>query len=297
MKIKRFKANGFGVLRGEIRFNPDKVTLIVENNERGKSTLVEGIFAGLYGFPPREIKSKSKLTMAERFNPIGCDTYEIELEIESDGKSFIIKRDFKNGDIFVYDALTGKDVKDNFYKSRNYYPVGEFVLGIPEDVFKKTALVQQHEIQSVKNTTGIQDAVQRMVGTSSGDTSAVEAMDVLYQSLNDFYSTTSRSKTRRMKVDTELKNLRERIKEIDIELEILDKRRDEVDREIDQLESINSQEQELKEEIKKLNYLIRQSECEDIKRRLKENDNKTGELESYKKEFESLKDIDGFPAD
>ena len=297
MKIKRFKANGFGVLQREIRFNPDKVTLIVENNERGKSTLVEGIFAGLYGFPPREIKSKSKLTMAERFNPMGCDTYEIELEIESDGKSFVIKRDFENGDVFVYDALTGKDVKDNFYKSKNYYPVGEFVLGIPEDVFKKTALVQQHEIQSVKDSISIQDAVQRMVGTSSGDTSAVEAIDVLYQSLNDFYSTTSKSKTRRMKVDTELKNLQERIKEIDIELENLDKKRDEVDLEIDRLESINSQEQELEEEIKKLNYLIKQSEYINLKRRLEENDNRTNELESYIKKRESLKDIAGFSAD
>jgi len=40
VKILSLKADGFGALRGEFRFDPDRLNLIVDENERGKSTVL-----------------------------------------------------------------------------------------------------------------------------------------------------------------------------------------------------------------------------------------------------------------
>jgi hypothetical protein len=40
MRIKKFETNGFGCLKGSYEFGSLPATLIIEKNERGKSTLV-----------------------------------------------------------------------------------------------------------------------------------------------------------------------------------------------------------------------------------------------------------------
>ena len=58
MKILSLKADGFGALKGEFRFDPDRLNLVVDENERGKSTLLAAVTAALYGldaFRLREI--------------------------------------------------------------------------------------------------------------------------------------------------------------------------------------------------------------------------------------------------
>ena len=47
MRLLRLKADGFGALRGEIHFDPDRMTVILDDNERGKSTLLAAVAAAL----------------------------------------------------------------------------------------------------------------------------------------------------------------------------------------------------------------------------------------------------------
>ena len=49
MKLLRLRVAGFGPLRGEWSFAPDKVNLFVDDNVRGKSTALSAIAAALYG--------------------------------------------------------------------------------------------------------------------------------------------------------------------------------------------------------------------------------------------------------
>ena len=49
MKILRLRVDGFGPLRGEWSFSADKLNLVVDGNERGKSSLLAAIHAALYG--------------------------------------------------------------------------------------------------------------------------------------------------------------------------------------------------------------------------------------------------------
>jgi len=293
MKIKRFKANKFGCLDGEIVLNPNKVTLIVESNEEGKSTFVDGILASLYGFPSVRIK-KDEMKEFDRLKPWDDDSYEIELEIEINKKELLIKRDFEKDKVFIYDILTGKDISEDFYKGKREYPVGEFLLKLPRDVFLKTALIRQHEIQSLKDSASITKRIQKIVDTSSGDTTALDALDVLNTALNKYQGYTLKGKGM---VKNEINNLNKRITEIESELKSLDERRLEVDSEITKIEKLSEKEQKINLDMKMMDYLGKLSEIKELKNQLHQDKENKEKLENYLKELESLKHLSNFPID
>ena len=81
MKLIRLKANGFGTLRGEWHFSADRVNLVVESNERGKSTLLSAIAAALYGLED-DRRMHRVVTPLERFRPWSGQSFGVELDLE-----------------------------------------------------------------------------------------------------------------------------------------------------------------------------------------------------------------------
>src|SRR5512134_2071942 len=68
MKLLRLKVDGFGALKGEFAFDPGRVTLLVDDNERGKSTLLAAIAAALYGLEDNK-RTHRVLTPLDRWRP------------------------------------------------------------------------------------------------------------------------------------------------------------------------------------------------------------------------------------
>src|SRR5436309_3212129 len=68
MRLLRLRVVGFGVLQGEYRFAPDRLTLIVDDNERGKSTLLAAIAAALYGLDG-DRRTHRMMTPLDRWRP------------------------------------------------------------------------------------------------------------------------------------------------------------------------------------------------------------------------------------
>ena len=108
MKLLRLRVAGFGPLRGEWSFAPDKVNLVVDENERGKSTLLAAVTAALYGLD-EDRRSHRVLTPVERWRPWGGGTYRLELELEHNGERLTVRRDFERGSVEVWTA-GGQDV-------------------------------------------------------------------------------------------------------------------------------------------------------------------------------------------
>ena len=102
MRLLRLKADGFGPLRGEYRFNPGRVTLVVDRNETGKSSLLAAIVAALYGLDG-DRRSHKVLTPVERWRPWDGGSYRVELELECEGETYTVKRDFDRGTVEVWD--------------------------------------------------------------------------------------------------------------------------------------------------------------------------------------------------
>ena len=96
VKLLRLKADGFGPLRGEYRFAPDRLNLVLDQNESGKSSLLAAIAAALYGLDGDK-RTHRLLTPLERWRPWGGGPYRIELELGTAGERLTVTRDFERG--------------------------------------------------------------------------------------------------------------------------------------------------------------------------------------------------------
>ena len=131
MRITRLKADGFGPLRGEHRFHPGRVALVVDRNETGKSSLLAAIVAALYGLEA-DRRTHKVLTPLERWRPWDGGSYRVELDLESEGETYTVKRDFERGTVEVWNER-GLEVTASFREGKDEFPVGKKLLGLDAD--------------------------------------------------------------------------------------------------------------------------------------------------------------------
>ncbi len=105
MRLLRLRADGFGPLRGEYVFQQGRITLVVDRNETGKSSLLAALSAALYGLEA-DRRSHKVLTPLERWRPWDGGTYRVELDLECEGETWTIKRDFGRGTVEVWPSLS-----------------------------------------------------------------------------------------------------------------------------------------------------------------------------------------------
>ena len=110
MKLLKLSTDGFGSLRGERAFDPERLTLMVDDNERGKSTLLAAIAAALYGLSDDK-RSHRPITPLERWRPWDGGPFTVELELECAGERYTVSRDFQNGVVLVNPTSSMKTVK------------------------------------------------------------------------------------------------------------------------------------------------------------------------------------------
>ena len=190
MRLLRLKADGFGALRGEIHFDPDRMTVILDDNERGKSTLVAAITAALYGLDG-DRRSHRPLTPLERWKPWDGGTYRVEVELECEGERYTVSRDFEAGTVSVWSAR-GQDVSADF-RDGNDYPVGKRLLELDASEFERCALVRQGELWQVvpeddreRRSPTLRARLEAVADSRVGDTRASEAIRMLETSLKRY---------------------------------------------------------------------------------------------------------------
>ncbi len=118
MYIKNIFIDGFGkFVEQSFSFNRN-INLIFGKNESGKTTLINFIFAMLFGFKD---SNGEIVEQYYKFKPWNHKFYGGSLTFKLDGDSheYIIKRDFLNGDISIYEGQ--KDITSSI----NYEPNGE----------------------------------------------------------------------------------------------------------------------------------------------------------------------------
>jgi hypothetical protein len=191
MKLLRFSTNGFGALRGEFRFDPDRVTLLVDDNERGKSTLLSAITAALYGLDG-DRRSHRVLTPLERWKPWDDGPYRVELELEADGERYTVTRDFDNGTVSVWTGR-GQDVTADFRDGKDEYPVGLKLLGLDAEEFERCAMVRQGDLLEVipsdereRRSPSLRAKLEAVADSRVGDARASEALKVLEGALRRY---------------------------------------------------------------------------------------------------------------
>ena len=298
MRLVRLKADGFGPLRGEYRFNPGRVTLVVDRNETGKSSLLAAISAALYGLEA-DRRSHKVLTPLERWRPWDNGAYRVELELECEGDTYTVKRDFERGTVEVWDDR-GLEVTASFREGKDAFPVGKKLLGLDLEEFEKCALVRQGELDQVvpgdertRRGGTLQARLESAADTRGGDTSAAEALQVLQGALRR-YNTDEVGFTGT--VENAISRLELKRETLVTELRTLEHDRQQVAGPLEELARIGAEEQAARDAIVRLEHERRANVAGELARRLGEHRERREALAQLRAEAESLAGCAHVPA-
>jgi DNA repair exonuclease SbcCD ATPase subunit len=290
MKLLRLKVEGFGALKGDIVFDPRRATLLVDENERGKSTLLAAIAAALYGLENNRTVHRV-LTPLERWRPWDNSPYRLELEVESEGERYTIRRDFDRGIVAVTDAR-GKEVTQDFREGKGEYPVGRKLTGLDADEFARCALVLQHELDevvssdpAVRRDATLHSRLENAADTRGGDTNATEAVAVLEEAARKY---TAAELDTTLTVDNAIQRLELLEQTLEADLKALEHDHAGIAAPLEGLLRITDEEQAARDRMRKLDYERRDSLADDVRRQLAENAKHKADLDRYKAEAESL---------
>ncbi|GEM_PF-5722083 len=176
MRIRTLHIDGFGCIRDrEIEFDPVRTSLLIAQNEQGKSTLALSILALLYGLP--EEGEGDGVPSLRAFSPWGGGAYRARLTIECRRGVLTIERDFTEGTVKVTDDQ-GRDITQEF-ETRVGLRVGESLLGLSRQGFAKTAFVRQNEILAMKGGPEITRKLKATADSETGYVTVEEASEVL----------------------------------------------------------------------------------------------------------------------
>jgi len=290
VKLRRLKVESFGPLKGDFTFDPERLTLLVDENERGKSSLIAAITAALYGLED-DRRTHRVVTPVERWRPWAGGPYRLELEIEHGGERLNIQRDFERGTVQVWNA-GGQDVTERFRAGKDEYPVGQHLLGINVWEFEKCALVRQNELDQVvppdergrRNST-LHARLESAADTKVGDTNATEALQVL-EGAAASYTCAELGTT--MKVETAIQRLEAKRALLESELKALEHDLAAMAGPLDELARLGDEEQQARDALSRIDVERRESVAGEVKTKLAENDQRRAELEQLRAEAAGL---------
>ncbi|HMG71890.1 MAG TPA: AAA family ATPase [Pyrinomonadaceae bacterium] len=219
MKIDRLIIDGFGKLQNrQVRFAPDRVNLLVEENEFGKSTLAKAICAALYGFP-RERTTPEKLTGIDSMRPLSGASYRVSLELSAKGRRYGVTRDFEDDSIQVIDLETRSDVKAEFIRKKGPPQIGEMLTGLSREQFQETSFIGHHSLVHHAAGTDLKRSFEQIASSSPDSKTAAQAISALRKGLDPLPGAMMGP---RIKADTEISRLKAELSGIEIRLAHLD---------------------------------------------------------------------------
>jgi uncharacterized protein YhaN len=290
MKLLRLRVDSFGALKGEFSFDPSKVTVIVDQNERGKSTLLAAVSAALYGLDGDK-RRWPVITPLERWRPWSGDNYKLELELESGGERYTVRRDLARGTAEVWNSR-GQEVSAQFLEGKDEFPVGKKLLGIDAEEFEKCAFVRLTDLEHVvppdekaRRGNTLQARLENAADTRGGDTNATEAVALLEGALKkyndrelDFTGTIDnaiqRLETKRGLLETEVKSLEHELEKVAGPLE--------------QLSTLGEEESEARLSLARVSDERKGALAAEFKAKLQEDTERRAELEKLEAEAREL---------
>lgn len=285
MRIKKFETNGFGCLKGSYQFGPLPSTLIIEKNEKGKSTLVAGILAALYGL---DENGSHGLQEKERFRPMKWKEFDVTLAIQIGEREYRIVRDFNTGSVGVWDEKTGQEITAEFEDKSGQMMIGESLIDLSRDGFLKTALIRQHEIQTLRKPSHIAEKIEAMIDTLSGDATARQALALLTEARDAYRGNTS--------LESEIDELRERLKDYRNQWDALEEKRENLDEKVARLLELGQRRGDLRASLDRTRYAAMMSQRRILKGKVSQYEEKRSRLRKLESEVESLREIASFPS-
>ena len=187
MILQELNLVSFGKFEKEIIRLQKGLNIIYGDNESGKTTIHNFIDGMFYGFLKPYAKRRNYLDEHDKYRPWNRDKYLGTLKFIKDEKIYRIQRDFNNGEVWVYDDLTGRDVTadiDNGEKIKVHLP-GIYFFDFNNLVYKNTISIKQLGNQVDSNlATEVKDRLANISTSLDDDISVKNAIEDLDKQLD-----------------------------------------------------------------------------------------------------------------
>ncbi|MDP8233881.1 MAG: AAA family ATPase [Candidatus Saelkia tenebricola] len=169
MRFKDIEIFGFGKLKNNIKIPfAKRVNVILAPNDKGKSTLLEAIFAMLYPFG--DVKTDEGRKKRLRYKPWNADRYggNITLSLDS-GENYkiekIISASPREDNVGVFKSMNGFWQQVQALKQDKYlgFLTGEHFLKVSRSVFEGLSIVRQFDVANLGESKKILDEIRSIV--------------------------------------------------------------------------------------------------------------------------------------
>ena len=178
MRIERIRIAGFGPLADlDLEWPDGRLLLVVDRNERGKTSLCEAIVAALYGVP-RGRGAGSRLRELRR--PRSGAPLRAGIDLVAAGRRWSVDRDLDAGTVRIVDRDHGVEATREFLRPGGRDAFGEVVTGgLAEPLFRATAYVAQNVLDRDTLDSSLTVELARIADSGGGEASVIRAQRLL----------------------------------------------------------------------------------------------------------------------
>ena len=294
MYFKSLNIHGFGCLRTSVTFSPDKLNLVIADNEAGKSTLVSAILAAFYGIEEHKGKTGSDRPHHGYVLPwVNPEKFGLDLEFVLDSVSWRIERDFTARSVRLVDLDSGRDHSWKYHRGRGVYRMGEEIIGLDCVDFLRSFYLKQTQLGEILKTGGLTSHIQRVATARDSDSTSDSAIERLRDALRQYsYPGSSRG----VMVETALKRYGSMRDQLLDEIDELNRRREEVEPLSEQLSEIDRELTRQNEEYARNGDLGDRVELWELSRLLEKQERLKVECETLIITSDRLSEFADFPA-
>lgn len=292
MWIERIDFAGYGNISGEkIEFKDNKLNLVVESNEYGKSTIASAVWAILYDFPDTGDRPGER--EARRPNAASKMPYIASIDITTNGTRLKVIRDFSDGAVQIVDRdQKNKDVTKQFRGPSGEDQVGLKLTGMTREMFRSTCFVGQRELDehAFSGDSDLTSLFQGIADSSSPATNAGTAIEVLEDALLHFPY-----KGKRNKVEAVMRDLEGQYYELSDKIKKLEADKSQIGVDIKRVHQVASDIADDTEQSGANEYFELCLEAADTDNRLIQAQTTLAKVSEFRQEMDSLGNMDGFP--
>lgn len=285
MWIESISIPGFGcIINRHLKFPKGRLCLIIDENERGKSTLIAAILAAFCGFPSKRT-SKGKVRPIDAFRPWSGESYAVELVFEAGGTRYQVLRDFAGSKFTVRDLRTNREVTAECHSDLAYH----FFL-LPREDYERIALISGKEVSYFDPSATIREKLMAVIEGSEHSQGAERALEILNSAE---YHLNSRD----IKPKTAINRIKEGIDQRSRELRELDSELEAASQDVHDLEQLRMQRDELETRLADLDIRYAASRLAEIKKSVTTAQQDLARREELIAEMKQLERYASFPAE
>jgi hypothetical protein len=292
MWIERIDFAGYGNVSGEkIEFKSNKLNLVVENNEYGKSTIASAVWAILYDFP--DLPGRPSEREARKPSASSNMPYIASIDITTNGTRLKVIRDFADGAVQVVDRdQSNKDVTRQFRGPSGEDQIGLKLTGMTREMFRSTCFVGQGELEehSFDDESGLTSLFQGIADSSTPATSAGTAIEVIEDALHRFPYKGTRSR-----IEVVLRDLEGQYYELSDKIKKLEKDKSEIGVDLRKIGKIGGDITDNTAQAGANEYFELCLEAADTDNRLIQCQTTLAKVSELRQEMQGLGNLEGFP--